>query len=218
MTVKYVDHMGTDLSIVNAARVSFARTSEQLEERDIGLIRFLMRERHASPFEHASLTVFVDAPIGVAREWMRHRTQSFNEFSTRYAKVAEPTFFIPTPDALRTQVGKPGAYRFEALDPETAAVVPDKFEAAYRAALDSYHELLNMGVARELARNVLPLGMHTQFYATANLRNWFNFLSLRTPESALREIRDEAAEVEAILEAHYPHAYEAWVAHGRTSI
>jgi thymidylate synthase (FAD) len=210
--------MGSDLAVVNAARASFAQVSEELSDKDVGLIGFLMRERHASPFEHASMTVFVDAPIGVAREWMRHRTQSFNEFSTRYAKVGEPTFYVPPPEALRTQVGKPGAYHFEPLDEAQAEAVREKFEAAYRASLDAYHELLEQGVARELARNVLPLGMHTRFYATANLRNWLNFLSLRTAENALKEIRDEAAQVEALIEQHFPHSYRFWVEYGRGSL
>ncbi len=218
MAVTYVDHMGSDLSVVNAARVSFARESRDLGPNDIGLINFLMRERHASPFEHATLTVLVDTPIGVQREWMRHRTQSFNEFSTRYAKIGEPEFYIPPEDALRTQVGKPGAYHFEALEAEKAPAAREKFESAYQAALDAYHELLDMGVARELARNVLPLGMHTRFYATANLRNWLNFLSLRTDSNALREIRDEAARVEALIEDLFPHTYSAWLQHERHAI
>lgn len=218
MSVTYVSHMGSDLSVVNAARVSFDRSSTELTDRDIGLIGFLMRERHASPFEHTSLTVLVDTPIGVSREWLRHRTQSFNEFSTRYAKVGEPSFYIPPAEALRTQVGKPGAYHFEPLPPERAPEVQEKFDTAYRTALAAYHELLDLGVARELARNVLPLGMHTKFYATANLRNWLNFLSLRTDENALREIREEAAQVEAIVEERFPRSYQAWVKHGRTQI
>jgi thymidylate synthase (FAD) len=218
MTVSYVDHLGSDLSVVNAARASFAQRSESLEAKDIGLIGFLMRERHASPFEHASLTVFVDAPIGVAREWMRHRTQSFNEFSTRYAKVGEPTFYVPPGEALRTQVGKPGAYHFEPMDEAAGPDIQRRFESAYQASLAAYHELLELGVARELARNVLPLGMHTQFYATCNLRNWFNFLSLRTAENALREIREEAAQVETLIEEHFPHSYRFWVEYGRGSI
>lgn len=215
MTVTYIDHMGSDLSVVNAARVSFKQTSEDLAQKDIGLIGFLMRERHASPFEHTALTVLVDTPIGVAREWLRHRTQSFNEFSTRYARVSEPEFYVPDEDAMRTQVGKPGAYTFESLDEVQTVPVQERFRAAYQAAEQAYQELVDMGLARELARNVLPLGMHTRFYATCDLRNWFNFLSLRTTENALREIRDEAAQVEAIVQEHWPHSYRFWVEHGR---
>ena len=218
MTVQYVDHMGSDLSIVNAARVSFGRSSEELGTADIGLIGFLMRERHASPFEHTALTVYIDAPIGVAREWMRHRTQSFNEFSTRYAKVSEPDFYIPGEEAMRTQVGKPGSYRFEPLDASLHGDVAARFEAAYAAAEQAYDDLVKLGLARELARNVLPLGMHTRFYATCDLRNWFNFLSLRTADAALREIREEAAQVEAIVAEHWPHAYKFWVEYGRKSL
>lgn len=218
MTVTYVDHMGSDLSIVNAARVSFDQRTDTLEERDIGLIGFLMRERHASPFEHTALTVFIDTPIGVSREWMRHRTQSYNEFSTRYARVSDPEFYIPEPDAMRTQVGRPGAYRFEPLPDDKIDPARVRFETAYEAAATAYQELIDLGVARELARNVLPLGMRTRFYATCDLRNWFNFLSLRTADNALREIREEAAQVEEILAGLWPHAYRFWVEYGRGSL
>ncbi|MDZ7727604.1 MAG: FAD-dependent thymidylate synthase [Dehalococcoidia bacterium] len=116
---------------------------------------------------------------------------------------------------MRTQVGKPGAYTFEPLEAEKAGPVHERFRSAYEAAEQAYQELVDLGLARELARNVLPLGMHTRFFATCDLRNWLNFLSLRTSENALREIREEAAEVEAIVEEHWPHTYRFWVEHGR---
>jgi thymidylate synthase (FAD) len=115
-------------------------------------------------------------------------------------------------------VGKPGAYSFEPLDPGIHGDVTGSFQEAYRAAYEAYEGLVAKGVARELARNVLPLGMHTRFYATCDLRNWFNFLSLRTADAALREIREEAAQVEAIIAEHWPHSYRFWVEYGRNSI
>lgn len=219
MTVTLVDSMGSDLSVVNAARVSFGQTSGELDERDRGLIAFLMREKHASPFEHCVMSVHVRTSIAVAREWMRHRTQSFNEFSTRYSKVDDPAFYLPEPGHVRTQKGKPGAYRFETIDdPAAVAQAQATMDEAYGAAAAAYDRLVAAGVAREVARNVLPLGMETQFYATANLRNWLNFLSLRTAPAALREIRDEACQAEAHLQCLFPVTYSAWAESGRGQI
>src|SRR3990172_1800476 len=111
--------MASDLAVVNGARVSFARLKSEMDEADEGLIRFLMRERHSSPFEHAVFRFHILAPIFVAREWMRHRWSSFNEFSMRYAKATDE-FYVPEPDDVRTQVGKPGAYSFEPVSAEVA--------------------------------------------------------------------------------------------------
>lgn len=218
MAVQLIAHMGDDLTIVNAARVSYGRASEELSEKDRGLIRFLMREQHASPFEHVAFTFRVETSIAVAREWMRHRTQSFNEFSTRYSKVGEAAFYLPDDEHVRTQTGKPGAYTFEPVDASLAAETRERMQEAYDAAQRAYQDLLDHGIAREVARNVLPLGMTTMFYATVNLRNVFNFLHLRTDEAALREIRDEAAHVEELVAPIVPVAYEAWVELGRNSL
>src|SRR5437588_6315852 len=125
--------MATDLSVVNAARVSFARRKEEMEEADEGLIRFLMRDRHGTPFEHNSFRFHVRAPIFVAREWFRHRVGSFNEFSMRYAKATDD-FYIPEPEDVRSQVGKPGAYSFEPVEPEVAETTREELQAVYDAA------------------------------------------------------------------------------------
>src|SRR5438876_10841557 len=109
--------MASDLSVANAARVSFARRKEELDEADEGLIRVHMRERHGTPFEHNAFRFHIRCPIFVAREWFRHRVGSFNEFSMRYAKATDE-FYVPEPDDVRSQVGKPGAYTFETVDPE----------------------------------------------------------------------------------------------------
>src|SRR2546425_7078761 len=111
--------MASDLSVVNGARVSFARRKDEMDEGDAGLIRFLMRDRHGTPFEHNAFRFHVRAPIFVAREWMRHRVGSFNEFSMRYARATDE-FYVPEPEDVRTQVGKPGAYSFEQVEPEIA--------------------------------------------------------------------------------------------------
>src|SRR5262249_12790252 len=145
--------MATDLSVVNAARVSFARRKEVMDQADEGLIRFLMRDRHGTPFEHNSFRFHVRAPIFVAREWFRHRVGSFNEFSMRYAKATDD-FYVPEPDDVRSQVGKPGAYSFEPVEEELADRTREELREVYDLAFSTYERLVEAGVARELARVV----------------------------------------------------------------
>ncbi len=205
--------MASDLSVVNAARVSFAQHSDELSERDQGLIRFLMREKHSSPFEHSVFRFHVKCPIFVAREWMRHRN-SYNEWSARYSQL-EPEFYVPKAEDVRTQVGKPGAYSFEPVDAELAEHTRDAQREAYRQAYRVYQELLEQGVAKEVARNVLPVGIYTQFYWTVNARSLMNFLSLRNADNAQREIRRYAEAVETLFAERMPHTHAAFVAADR---
>ena len=223
-TIPVLDHgfvrldgcMADDLSVVNAARVSFAQRSEELGERDQGLIRFLMRERHGTPFEHNSFRFHVRCPIFVAREWFRHRIGSFNEFSMRYAKATDD-FYVPAPEDVRSQVGKPGAYTFESVDSELAESTRETLETVYRTAYAAYEELVEAGVAREIARCVLPVGAYTEFFWTVNARALMNFVSLRAAETAQREIRRYAEAVESFLAEKMPVTYEAFVANDRTA-
>jgi thymidylate synthase (FAD) len=208
--------MADDLSVVNAARVSFARHKEAMDASDAGLIRFLMRERHGTPFEHNSFRFHVRCPIFVAREWFRHRIGSFNEFSMRYAKATDE-FYVPAPEDVRTQVGKPGAYTFETVDPKLAESTRETFESVYRTAYAAYEELVEAGVAREVARCVLPVGAYTEFFWTVNARALMNFVSLRAAETAQREIRRYADAVESFLAEKMPVTYEAFVANDRTA-
>ena len=143
--------MADDLSVVNGARVSFARRKEEMDESDEGLIRFLMRERHGTPFEHNAFRFHIRCPIFVAREWFRHRVGSFNEFSMRYAKATDD-FYVPEPEDVRTQVGKPGAYSFEPVSDEIAEATREELQAVYETAYLAYERLVELGVARELAR------------------------------------------------------------------
>jgi thymidylate synthase (FAD) len=208
--------MADDLSVVNAARVSFARHKDAMDASDEGLIRFLLRERHGTPFEHNSFRFHIRCPIFVAREWFRHRIGSFNEFSMRYAKATDE-FYVPAPEDVRTQVGKPGAYTFETVEPELAASTRETFEDVYRTAYAAYEELVEAGVAREIARCVLPVGAYTEFFWTVNARALMNFVSLRAAETAQREIRRYAEAVESFLAEKMPVTYEAFVANDRTA-
>ena len=208
--------MADDLSVVNGARVSFARHKAEMDDSDGGLIRFLMRERHGTPFEHNSFRFHIRAPIFVAREWFRHRVGSFNEFSMRYAKATDD-FYVPEPDDVRSQVGKPGAYSFEPVEPGVAETTREEMRAVYETAFSAYERLVELGVARELARSVLPVGAYTEFYWTVNARALMNFLSLRNSETAQREIRRYAEACEQFLADKMPVTYAAFVANDRTA-
>jgi thymidylate synthase (FAD) len=212
--VRLDDAMASDLSVVNGARVSFARRKEELDDSDAGLIRFLMRERHGTPFEHNAFRFHIRCPIFVAREWMRHRVGSFNEFSLRYARATED-FYVPEPEDVRSQVGKPGAYTFETVEAELAADTRDAMREVYEQAFATYERLVEAGVAREVARSVLPVGAYTEFYWTVNARSLMNFVSLRASETAQREIRRYAEAVEHFLEQQMPVTHAAFVAGGR---
>jgi thymidylate synthase (FAD) len=209
--VRLDDSMADDLSVVNAARVSFARRKEAMDESDEGLIRFLLRERHGTPFEHNSFRFHVRAPLFVAREWFRHRVGSFNEFSMRYARATDD-FYVPEPEDVRTQVGKPGSYSFEQVDPELAEATREEIRAVYDEAYATYERLVERGVARELARLVIPVGAYTEFYWTVNARSLMNFVSLRAAETAQREIRRYAQACERFLEEKMPVTHAAFVA------
>jgi thymidylate synthase (FAD) len=208
--------MADDVSVVNAARVSFGRKVHEMDKADVGLIGFLMRERHGTPFEHNSFRFHVRCPIFVAREWFRHRIGSFNEFSGRYAEMSDDAY-CPELNYVRSQVGKPGAYSFETLDPEEARKASNSIQAAYYYANRVYKDLLEQGVAKEVARIVLPVGTYTEFYWTVNARSLMNFLSLRTAETAMREIRDYAGEIEKLFAENMPITYEAWIANNKVT-
>jgi thymidylate synthase (FAD) len=214
--VRLDDAMASDLSVVNAARVSFGRRKEAMDESDEGLVRFLMRDRHGTPFEHNAFRFHIRAPIFVVREWMRHRVGSFNEFSMRYAKATDD-FYVPEAEDVRTQVGKPGAYSFEPVEAELAEETREALEAVYEQAFATYERLVEAGVARELARSVLPVGAYTEFYWTVNARALMNFVSLRAHETAQREIRRYAEAVETFLAEKMPVTHAAFVAAGRVA-
>jgi thymidylate synthase (FAD) len=223
-TIEVLDHgfvrldasMADDLSVANAARVSFARRKDELDDSDLGLIRFLMRERHGTPFEHNAFRFHVRCPIFVAREWFRHRVGSFNEFSMRYARATDE-FYVPAPEDVRSQVGKPGAYTFESVDADLAESTRDEMRAVYEQAYATYERLVEQGIAREVARAVLPVGAYTEFYWTINARSLMNFVSLRAAETAQREIRRYAEAVEALFAEAMPVTHAAFVANDRTA-
>jgi len=209
--------MADDYSVVNSARVSFARNTdneEQLSEADKGLINFLMRERHGTPFEHNAFRFHVKCPVFVAREWFRHRIGSYNEFSARYSEVPNE-MFIPELGEIRKQTGKPGSYQFEQVEMSLAMDAYEVILQANNSAYQAYCQMLDMGIAKEVARTVLPMGMFTQFYWTVNARSLLNFLSLRTDKNAQLDIRKYANAVEILFSLEMPITYKSWLENGK---
>ena len=205
--------LASDLAVVNAARVSFNAMTDEMTERDEGLVRFLMRERHGSPFEHGYFRFLVKAPIFVVREHHRHRAgHSYNEWSGRYSKM-EAEFYVP--DYVRTQVGKPGSYSFEPVEPEVREAARAEIRESAEHAFAAYERMLARGVAKEVARTVLPLAMYTKYYWSCNPRSLMHFCSLRNSEHAQHEIRAYAAAAEGFLERLMPVTHSAFLSNGR---
>jgi len=228
VTVELVKHAASDADVLWAARVS-TKGEQSLAEveadpgRSAGLINFMMRDRHGTPFEHSSMTFYVQAPIFVFREFMRHRIASYNEESGRYREL-RPVFYVPAADRNLIQVGKPGAYEFLPGDDKQHALVDETVRAASARAFDDYQEMLAAGVAREVARMVLPLNIYSSMYVTMNARSLMNFLSLRTrvegaafPSFPQREIEMCAEKMEAIWADLMPVTHAAFVAQGRVA-
>jgi thymidylate synthase (FAD) len=222
-TIRVLDHgfvaldgaLATDLAVVNGARVSFNQAAQELGERDAGLIRFLMRNGHGSPFEHGYFRFLIKAPLFVVREHHRHRAgHSYNEWSGRYSKM-EPEFYVP--DNVRTQVGKPGAYSFEPVDEETRDAAREEIEQNAIRAFQTYERLIERAVAKEIARSVLPLSTYTKYYWSCNPRSLMHFCSLRNHDDAQFEIRQYAAAAESFLERLMPITHAAFVDAGRVA-
>lgn len=226
ITVELIKHSASDLDIAFAARVSTQgeRSKPSSDAQEIeGLINYLMRERHGSPFEHSYFTFYVKAPIFVWREHMRHRIASYNEESGRY-KVLEPLFYAPSPTRKLQQTGKTGHYIFEDGTPEQHAITQVQYRAACEESYMAYEEMLRVGVAKEVARGVLPLTIYSSAYVTMNARALMNFLSLRKsspdarfPSYPQREIEMVAEQYEDIFRDVMPITYDAFVKNGRVA-
>jgi thymidylate synthase (FAD) len=197
-TVQLIDYMGGDAQVVNSARVSFADDIDlaaqvaAFGDDERGLIRFLMENRHGTPFESTVMTFRIKTPIFVAREWVRHRIASYNEMSGRYTELP-CEFFMPA--QARSQTGKPGSYRFTVMELPDTLRMQGEMKYCYERCWEGYQRMLKCGIAKEQARMVLPVGIFTQFYWTVNARSLMNFLELRMAPNAMLEIRECAEEV-----------------------
>ncbi len=239
MRVELINWMGNDIDIINAARVSLGKQSQyekwyynhtsglyqpepiyygspptaqwrpMLSVPDDGLLGYLMRERHGTPFEMVQLQFRVRAPIGVVWEWVRHRIASYNVMSTRYVEW-DVDYYVPMAEEWRTQVGKVGHYTFEQMDEASAHECFKAYVAAMESAFDYYGILIEKGLAKEVARNVLPMGAMTEFIWSINARSMLNFLSLRNEKHALKEMQICAGMVEDLTGLIIPATLEKW--------
>lgn len=218
--VRLVDYMGSDSAIVQGARVSYGKgTKSQSDDR--GLIRYLMRNRHTSPFELAVIKVHVRAPIFTVRQWFRHRTASLNEYSARYS-ILEREFYFPTPESIAQQSTSNKQGRGETLTAEEADRVIQILRDDASQCYDHYLELLNEdedgkvidpskpSIAREIARMNLPVNIMTQFYWQINLWNLLNFTRLRSEARAQYEIRAYSDAILGLVEKWVPTTFEAY--------
>ena len=212
--VRLIDHMGSDLSVVNAARVSFGKVKESFDEGDAKLVDYLAAHEHTSPFRHTALTLHVKAPIFVFRQWMKHRIGSeFNEISGRYVEFPEDEFFVPEVFRRQAKVNKQGSEG--AIDEKDRARAMEAFLESCRGAVAHYKELLALGVCREQARCVLPLGLYSEVYWTVSLQAVAHFIRLRADAHAQWEIQQYAAAVRELVEPLYPVGLKALLAAGR---
>jgi thymidylate synthase (FAD) len=208
--IKLVEHMGNDLSAVQAARVSYGKGLSSDPQRDKKLIFYLMKHGHETPFEHIVFKFHVKAPLFVARQWFRHRIASYNEISGRYTQV-EDDWYIPENIRIPDVVNKQGSVF--ATDREDEKEILNLIEESIKRSYSTYRELLNRGIAKELARIVLPLSMYTQWYWTVNARSLMNFLNLRADSHAQWEIRQYALKIAEIFKEVCPWTFEAFIKH-----
>ncbi|MEI6307518.1 MAG: FAD-dependent thymidylate synthase [Actinomycetes bacterium] len=226
VSVELVKSSASDADVVWAARVSTAG-DKSLEDvgadasKSEGLINYLARERHGSPFEHTSMTFFISAPIFVFREFMRHRIASYNEESGRYREL-KPVFYVPSKERKLVQIGKAGSYTFVDGTAEQYEITVAAIKETCILAYDNYQKMLAAGVAREVARAVLPVTLYSSMYVTMNARALMNFLSLRTaregshfPSYPQREIEMVAEKMEAEFAKLMPITYGAFEKSGR---
>src|SRR3990167_4465459 len=192
----YYSPKDPELQIVNSARISYNKRKKIMGEDDKGLIRYLMKNRHGTPFEMADFCFHLRLHIFVARELMRHRNSSFNEVSQRYT-IIDTKFYVPKDEDVRKQVGKQGSYEYRAIQEQTQVFgIKSLIKEVYQKASENYELLLKLNVAKELARIVLPIGIYTELYYKTNARSLMNFLSLRNHTHAQFEIRQYAKVIE----------------------
>ncbi len=229
VSVELVKHSAADSDVLFAARVSTVgeQSIDELSKdpaRSKGLINYLMRDRHGSPFEHNSMTFLISAPIFVFREFMRHRVGwSYNEESGRYREL-QPVFYVPGEDRRLVQQGRPGKYEFVQGTPGQHKAATEAMEASYRQAYEAYRRMLDEGIAREVARSVLPVGLFSSMYATCNARSLMHFLALRTQHELAKVASFPQREIEMVgerMEAEWaklmPLTYAAFNANGRVA-
>tara|TARA_B100000214_G_scaffold363464_1_gene328993 strand:- start:3223 stop:3936 length:714 start_codon:yes stop_codon:yes gene_type:complete len=218
--VEYVSHMGSDLTVVNAARVSFGANKEELDEKDVKLIKYLIKHNHTSPFEHCSLTMRFTVPLFIRSQHHRHRTWAYNEISRRYTSVDmefyEPSEFrtqhksnrqASNDELINPNISQVGGNR---IYPSSAYYASEAIKNHHTNSLKLYESLIGSGVCREQARGVLPQNLYTQYYGTVNLHNLLKFIGLRVHKGAQWEIQKVALACLDIAGNFFPEAVEAY--------
>ena len=200
-----IDHMGTEATITNAARVSFGKMKETFDEKDEALLKFLIENKHLTPLEHVKFTFSVHCPLFVRGQWHRHRSWAFNEISRRYTEV-DMEFYIPESFRVQSENNKQASVEGSVIEKnQEAQEIYGKFtEACYLA----YEKLLELGVCKEQARGILPQTMFTTFWATVDLRNLIHFIELRDDDHAQKEIREYAKAMKELIRPYVPHVVE----------
>lgn len=214
--VRIVDIMGDDSSIVQAARISYGKGTKH-SSQDRSLIRYLMRHKHTSPFEMCEIKLHIKMPIFVARQWIRHRTANVNEYSGRYSVMSED-FYIPSISDIAKQSVDNKQGRGEILEEKEAKKVRKLIEKQSKEAYEAYEAMLEKGIAKEIARIVLPQNIYTEFYWKIDLHNLFHFLYLRSHPTAQFEIREYSKAIESMVQEWVPMAYEAFVDYRKNAI
>ena len=216
--VEYISHMGSDLSVVNAARVSFGAEKKEVDDRDIKLINYLMAHNHSSPFKHCTITFRFTVPLFIRSQHHRHRTWAYNEISRRYTAV-DMEFYEPR--EFRTQhESNRQASKDELINPiveynrtgfPVSGTASEFVRGHHNESLKLFNQLIKSGVCREQARGILPQNLYTKYYGTVNLHNLLKFIQLRSHEGAQWEIQQVAEACLEIAEEYFPHSVHAFI-------
>lgn len=214
--VRVIDIMGNDSSIVQAARVSYGKGTKKSSE-DRSLIRYLMRNKHTSPFEMCEIKLHLKMPMCIGEQWLRHRTANVNKYSGRYS-ILDADFYIPDIDHLEKQslINKQG--REGLVEKDNAEMIQRTMLEHCKKAYENYEKLLELGVAREIARMVLPANIYTQFYWKIDLHNLLHFIQLRSSSHAQYEIRVYSEILEEIVKEWCPYTYEAFLDYRKNAV
>jgi thymidylate synthase (FAD) len=207
--VRLEKYMAEDLDVVNAAKVSFLKRAKTIGEAEICLINFLAENHHTSPFEHTAFKFHVKAPIFIFREWHRHRIASYNEWSARYSELKNE-YYIPEPENVRRQIGKPGRYRFELVSHDQAIEFINTLVIACKESFENYQWAIDLGIAKEQARLFLNVNIYSEMIVTLNAHSLMHFIKLRNSPQAQWEIQQYGAALEYFFKEIMPNTYNAF--------
>ena len=204
--VEYIDHMGSDLSVINSARVSFGKRKQRLDASDIKLLNYLAKNKHLTPFEHCSLSTLIKCPLYIRSQIHRHRVFSYNEISRRY--TSENIEFYE-PEIYRKQHDKSKQCSAEDFSFTQNVFFGAGVKKHHQDSLKLYNTMIEAGIAREMARGVLPQNLMTEFWMTGNLRNWIHFLGLRIDSHAQKEVQAVAQPILKLIQDKFPESAKA---------